>query len=323
MTFGEHLSEICKDVLVYIAPRARFASWRRSGNVVFLLGEGVTLIDSGGNAATHHLLQIMSRIEKQRPQAVHCAHTHGHIDHIAGDSALVDRFQTEIWASAEAIPFVEAQTPILVEREQSHMIVSFRELFSAPQFLVKGIMRLTMGRSHTIDSVREFQDGPMETGFHPLELPGHHPGHVGFLRREDGILIAGDLLDPRHRMKPGLTAPSSDFKSMRETLEAVLELSPRLLILGHGNPLIGKETVSWALEQSLEILDRAERSVIECLDSMSMCLEELSSELRRLGLGPGDVFRRMFIHSVLRYLLAEDHISTRVTEKGKTEFSIR
>jgi glyoxylase-like metal-dependent hydrolase (beta-lactamase superfamily II) len=163
----------------------------------------------------------------------------------------------------------------------------------------------------------------METRFHPLELPGHHPGHIGFLRKEDSIMIAGDLLDPRHRMKPGLTAPSSDFRSMRETLEAVQKISPRILVPGHGNPLIGEEAVRRAIEQSLEILNRAERKVIDCLESVPMRLEELSSELQRLGLGPGDVFRRMFIHSVLKHLLAENRISKKVTEKGKAEFSLR
>jgi len=324
MTFSEHLSEISDDVLLYTAPRARVASWRRSGNVVLLLGEErVTLVDSGGNAAKQHLLQLVDGIVNQRPQAVHCVHTHGHIDHIAGDPTLVDRFQAEIWASTEAIPYVQAQAPILIEREQSYMIVSFRELFSAPEFFVKGIMRLTMGRSRAIDSVQAIHDGPMETGFHPIELPGHHPGHIGFLSREDSILIAGDLLDPRHRMKPGLTAPSSDFKSMRETLEAVLKLSPRTLVLGHGNPLIGEETVNRAIQQSLEILSRAELKVSDCLESLPMCLAELSSELQKLGLGPGDVFRRMFIHSVLKHLLTENRISKKVTEKGKVEFSLR
>ena len=132
MTFSEHLSEISDGVLLYTAPRARVASWRRSGNVVFLLEEeGVTLVDSGGNAAQHHLLQIVGDIVNQNPRVIHCVHTHGHIDHIAGDPTLVDRFQAEIWASTEAIPYVEAQAPILIQREQSHMVVSFRELFSA------------------------------------------------------------------------------------------------------------------------------------------------------------------------------------------------
>ncbi|MFX1603366.1 MAG: MBL fold metallo-hydrolase, partial [Promethearchaeota archaeon] len=155
MTFSEHLSEVSHDVLLYTAPRARFASWRRSGNVVFLLGdEGVTLIDSGGNAARQHLLHIVDSLVNEKRQSVHCVHTHGHIDHIAGDRVLVDRFQAEIWASEEATPYVEAQAPILIDREQSHMIVSFRELFSAPEWFVKGIMRLTMGRSSAIESVQ-------------------------------------------------------------------------------------------------------------------------------------------------------------------------
>ena len=324
MTLSETLSEISDDVLLYTAPRARVASWRRSGNVVFLLGEEkLTVVDSGGNAARQHLLRLVEVLLNEKPMAVHCVHTHGHIDHIAGDPVLAGSFQAEISASEEAIPYVQAQTPTLIEREQPQMVVGFRELFSAPEWFVKGIMRLTMGRGSAIDSVQSIHGGPTETGFHPMELPGHHPGHIGFFREEDGILIAGDLLDPRHRMKPGLTAPSSDFGLMRETLQTVLKISPRTLVLGHGNPLIGEEAVSRAIERSLEILHRAERGVVDCLESSPMHLEKISSNLQRFGLGPGDVFRRMFIHSVLKHLLAEDSVSKQVTERGKAEFSVR
>ncbi|MHA2379595.1 MAG: MBL fold metallo-hydrolase [Candidatus Thorarchaeota archaeon] len=325
MTFNKYLSEISDGVLLFTAPRTRVASWRRSGNVAILPGErGVVLVDSGGNAAKEHLLRLLRSILDGRSQEVHCVHTHGHIDHIAGDPTLIDRFQAEIWASEEAIPYVRAQVPILIEREHSHMVASFRELFSAPEWFVKGVMRLTMGRSRPIDSIQATQNGDelMETGFHPLQLPGHHPGHIGFFKKEDNVLIAGDLLDPRHRMKPGLTAPSSDFTSMRETLESVLKLSPRILVLGHGNPLIGEESVRRAVEQSLETLDRAERKVIDCLESAPMSLGDLSSELQRLGLGPGDVFRRMFIHSTIKHLLGERRISRKPIEKRRVEFSV-
>ncbi len=326
MTFNKYLDEVSEGVSLYTAPRARVAGWRRSGNIVLLRGEeGIVLIDSGGNAAKQHLIPLVNRVLDDTSEEVHCLHTHGHIDHIAGDPTLTNRFQSKIWASEEAVPFVKAQTPLLLERERPFMVVAFRELFLAPEWFVKGVMRLTMGRNHPIDEVHVVRDDtdPARTGFQPTPLPGHHPGHIGFFHRERGILIAGDLLDPRHRMKPVLTAPSSDSELMGNTLEFILSLSPQILILGHGNPLVGEETVRKAIDRSLETLRNAQQKVIDSLDSEPMTLGNLSTRMQRLGLGPGDVFRRMFIHSILRNLVSTNRVLRTATKKGKVEFSLK
>ncbi|MFQ5831820.1 MAG: MBL fold metallo-hydrolase [Candidatus Thorarchaeota archaeon] len=326
MTFRKYLSQVSDGVFLFAAPRTRFANWRRSGNIILLQGEqGISLIDSGGNAAKQHLIPLVNRFLDDSNGEVHCLHTHGHIDHMAGDPILTDRFQAKIWASEEAVPFVRAQTPLLLDMERPFMVVTFRELFLAPEWFVEGVMRLTMGRNHPTDTVHVVRDDtdPAGTGFQPLPLPGHHPGHIGFFHRERGILVAGDLLDPRHRMKPVLTAPSSDFELMGNTLEVVLSLSPQILILGHGNPFVGEEAVRNAIERSLETLRNAQHKVIESLESEPLTLGGLSTRLQRQGLGPGDVFRRMFIHSILRHLLSRDRVLRTPTQKGMVEFSLR
>jgi glyoxylase-like metal-dependent hydrolase (beta-lactamase superfamily II) len=70
-----------------------------------------------------------------------------------------------------------------------------------------------------------------------LELPGHADGHLGFLR--DGVLIAGDHLlqpiSPAVGLYPDSRPdPLGDYLA---SLERTIELAPRVVYPGHGEPI--------------------------------------------------------------------------------------
>ena len=74
-------------------------------------------------------------------------------------------------------------------------------------------------------------------GWEVLELPGHADGHLGFLR--DGVLIAGDHLLRRITPAVGLYPesrpdPLGDYLA---SLERTIELAPRVVYPGHGEPI--------------------------------------------------------------------------------------
>ncbi|MHA2020403.1 MAG: MBL fold metallo-hydrolase [Candidatus Thorarchaeota archaeon] len=317
------LSTVAEGVHLFIPPPDRIAGWRRSGNVVLLDGErALFLIDTGGPSARKQLVEIVRGLVKGEDESVHCVHTHGHIDHMAGAPIMEEKFNAKIWASRDAIPFVEKQSPIFLEKERESLVVSFRDLFTAPSWFVRAAMRAALGRTRSLTSVGCLDNVPgfLNTGFHPIPLPGHHCGHTGFFNEEKGILVAGDLIDARHRMKPILTAPSSDYQMMKESIESIKRLEPVLLLPGHGNPIAGKDNIQTAIERALHTLMEAIGAVTSILESEACSLPELSSRLTRMGLGPGDVFRRMFIHSILRHLM-ETGRANKQTLRGKTLFS--
>ena len=58
-------------------------------------------------------------------------------------------------------------------------------------------MEATLSRSSLEGIVRAFDPGagpPGLTGWEALSTPGHTPGHVAFIRREDRVAITGDAL---------------------------------------------------------------------------------------------------------------------------------
>src|SRR2546427_4764033 len=80
-------------------------------------------------------------------------------------------------------------------------------------------------------------EGSEVGGWQVLELPGHADGHLGFLR--DGVLIAGDHLLRRITPAGGLypQSPPDPLGDDLASLERTIELAPRIVYPGHGEPI--------------------------------------------------------------------------------------
>src|SRR5947207_15349604 len=80
-------------------------------------------------------------------------------------------------------------------------------------------------------------EGSELAGWNVVELPGHADGHLGFLR--DGVLIGGDHLLRRITPAVGLYPdsrpdPLGDYLA---SLERTIDLAPRVVYPGHGEPI--------------------------------------------------------------------------------------
>jgi glyoxylase-like metal-dependent hydrolase (beta-lactamase superfamily II) len=163
--------------------------------------------------------------------------THFHPDHVGGAAAAakatgapvyqggLDYAQCErVWGSADwperiAAWFVRHGVPAPVAEdliEQGHAFAPFIRYAIDPELLYEG---------------SELED------WRVVELPGHADGHLGFLR--DGVLIAGDHLLRNISPAVGLYPesrpdPLGDYLA---SLERTIELAPRIVYPGHGEPL--------------------------------------------------------------------------------------
>jgi glyoxylase-like metal-dependent hydrolase (beta-lactamase superfamily II) len=163
--------------------------------------------------------------------------THFHPDHVGGAAGAaqatgapvyqggLDYAQCErVWGSDDwperiADWFVRHGVPTPVTNElieQGHAFASFIRYAIDPELLYEG--------------------SELE-GWRVLELPGHADGHLGFLR--DGVLIGGDHLLLRISPAVGLYPesrpdPLGDYLA---SLERTIELAPRIVYPGHGEPI--------------------------------------------------------------------------------------
>jgi glyoxylase-like metal-dependent hydrolase (beta-lactamase superfamily II) len=163
--------------------------------------------------------------------------THMHPDHVGGAEAAaaatgapvhqgaLDYAQCErVWGSRDwperiADWFLTHGVPEAIAHElieQGHAFAPFVRFARDPELLYGG---------STLD------------GWSVIELPGHADGHLGFLR--DGVLLAGDHLLARITPAVGLYPesrpdPLGDYLA---SLERTIELAPRLVYPGHGEPI--------------------------------------------------------------------------------------
>jgi glyoxylase-like metal-dependent hydrolase (beta-lactamase superfamily II) len=163
--------------------------------------------------------------------------THMHPDHVGGASdaaaatgapvhqGALDYAQCErVWGSrdwperiADWFTSHGVPEPIVQQLiEQGHAFAPFVRFAHDPELLYEG---------SELD------------GWRVVELPGHADGHLGFLR--DGVLIGGD-----HLLRPITPAvglypesrpdPLGDYLA---SLERTIELAPRIVYPGHGEPI--------------------------------------------------------------------------------------
>jgi glyoxylase-like metal-dependent hydrolase (beta-lactamase superfamily II) len=215
--------------------------------------------------------------------------THFHPDHVGGAEAAaratgapvfqggLDYAQCErVWGSSDwperiAAWFVRHGVPAEVADDlivQGHAFAPFIRYAIDPELLYEGT---------ELD------------GWQVLELPGHADGHLGFLR--DGALIAGDHLLQKISPAVGLYPesrpdPLGDYLA---SLERTIELAPRIVYPGHGEPIEdaparARELIEHhrgRLEETQAALTDEERTAYEI--SLSVFGEDLSATQRRFA----------------------------------------
>src|SRR2546429_5465858 len=165
--------------------------------------------------------------------------THFHPDHVGGAEAAaaatggqvfqggLDYAQCErVWGSEDwpermADWFVRHGVPAPVTEDlivQGHAFAAFLRYAIDPELLY---------------------EGSELAGWSVVELPGHADGHLGFLRESDGVLVGGDHLladiSPAVGLYPeSRPDPLGDYLG---SLERTIELAPRLVLPGHGEPI--------------------------------------------------------------------------------------
>ena len=168
----------------------------------------------------HEEQQLAGFIEQEGLKPVAILYTHCHIDHILGNNFVIRRFGLKPLAHKDSLPFLinsrshgktfgfEVEDPILPE-----------EYLDDGQEVAFGNQKLKA-----------------------LHTPGHAAGSLCFYHKEDGILIAGDVLF--HQSIGRTDLPTGDFELLiRSIEEKLLSLPDEVKVYpGHGpSTTIGEE----------------------------------------------------------------------------------
>jgi glyoxylase-like metal-dependent hydrolase (beta-lactamase superfamily II) len=144
---------------------------------------------------------------------------------------------------------------------------------------------------------RRLAEGDRVADWEVVALPGHADGHLGFLR--DGVLVGGDHLladiSPAVGLYPDSRPdPLGDYLG---SLERTIELAPRLVLPGHGEPIAD------AAARARELLDHHARRLDETAAALGPSRQtgfEVSLDLFGEDLAPTQ--RRFAVAETLSHL---------------------
>jgi glyoxylase-like metal-dependent hydrolase (beta-lactamase superfamily II) len=229
---------------------------------VYLVGSGSTwtLVDAGWSSSAAAIRTAAEAVfgPGARPAAILL--THIHPDHSGSAGALARSWQVPVYVGAAELPMAAGR---------------YLPQYAMPldRWLVAPLMRLLPARTRQrIEAANSITDvvRPLDRqagvpglpDWDWVHTPGHTRGHVAYLRRSDGVLVAGDaaltvdlnsvggVLCGRQRVAGPPRYTTWDWPAATRSVRALAELEPRVLLPGHGRPLwVGTAAALHALAQ--------------------------------------------------------------------------
>ena len=163
-------------------------------------GEGV-LIDAG-NSSDEELQQIVDFTKQESIQLKKLLNTHGHIDHIVGNKAIIEHFGLKLYAHKAGLVFYETAS-----QYGSSLGITIEDAPKPDVFIEDG------------DFI-EFGNSKLKV----LYTPGHADGSVCFYSEAEGMVVVGDVLFQQSIGRTDL--PTGDYDLLVESIRTKLYTLP-------------------------------------------------------------------------------------------------
>jgi glyoxylase-like metal-dependent hydrolase (beta-lactamase superfamily II) len=162
-------------------------------------------------------------IQDQKLNIKYLLNTHCHIDHVLGNDHVKEKYKVKLLIhpnEEKVLRSVKVYAP-------NYGMVRYRE--ALPDGFLQEGDRVTFGN----------------TTLEVLFLPGHAPGHLGFYKPDQSLLISGDVLFAGSVGRTDL--PGGDFDTLINSIHQKLFTLPDNVVVypGHGpTTTLGREKVS-------------------------------------------------------------------------------
>ena len=212
---------------------------RNNAYLVRLDEDGVALVDTGTPAQGGRVLAMLERLNIDPASVRKILLTHRHLDHCGAAAELAQLCQAEV-----------------VVHQGDAAAVEGRERLSPASGLLGSLLEPVVEYSdHNLFNFRPCKVEAVEEGWQfedlrLLHLPGHTPGHSGFLHEPSGVVFCGDAA---RNLGIRLVGPSRMFtmdpQAVRRSQRRLADLGAWAYCFGHGPPLFAGARAMHRLSQ--------------------------------------------------------------------------
>ena len=153
--------------------------------------------------------------------------THIHVDHVGGLFEFEERAAHRLEASAfETMADVDTLAHLFRELEEPIAKSADRHWDAGQYSLIPAPITQVLSDGDMIDLG--------DRSFEVLHLPGHSPGSIGLIDRENDAFFSGDAIYPGQLLDD---LPGSNREQYRQTMERIIELDVATTFGGHRMPM--------------------------------------------------------------------------------------
>jgi glyoxylase-like metal-dependent hydrolase (beta-lactamase superfamily II) len=219
-------------------------------------GSTWTLVDAAWAGSTEAIRTAAAALFGPGARPVAILLTHIHPDHSGAAGPLARSWGVPVYVHADELPMAAGRYLPQYSMPLDRWVIVPIMLLFPPR------IRARIEAAASITDVA--QPLPPEGGVPGLAdwawvpTPGHTPGHVAYLRRRDGVLLAGDaaltvdlnsvggVLLGRQRVAGPPRYTTWDWRAAKRSVGTLAEVEPWVLLPGHGQPLTTGSTAALA-----------------------------------------------------------------------------
>lgn len=199
-----------------------------SGNVFLLVGDNLTLVDTGFKGRSAHILKEAGRLGYSPSDITNIIITHHHADHVGSLAALKKITRAKVVAHPADAPYIDGRLP--------------QPGPARPRWLSKTLAplhRLWTTTPVAVDIlVNDGDELPLLGGIKVLHTPGHTPGSICLFLQQERLVIAGDVLAHTFRLSLPSKAFTVDIAQEIRSIKRLASLDFDVICFGHGSPLV-------------------------------------------------------------------------------------
>jgi alkyl sulfatase BDS1-like metallo-beta-lactamase superfamily hydrolase len=235
-------------------------------------GEGLVLIDTSNYAARERTFALVRSLDTAPVAAA--IYTHGHADHALGLPPFLAEARERGWPR----PRIVGHRNVDARFERYRRTNAYNALINARQFGIAPTWPMDYDPPDVVyDTTLAFTGGEVTLALHHAR--GETDDHTWIWWAERRILWTGDQFI---WVAPNAGNPQKVQRYAGEwaaSLRAMRALEPELLIPGHGPPILGRDRIRQALDETAEWLETLERDTLARMNA-GATLDTVLAEVR-------------------------------------------